>query len=109
MHFYVSVRRFAMLCVWDSMFLSGDFGKALGDFLWITDLANGQVVSVAADHLHLNTIHQTLQLVPDIPGSSHGAELDEVLIAPLCGVTALRPLREKKPSRQPWEQHLGST
>lgn len=66
------------------------------DFLWTTDLTNGQVVSIAADHLHLNTIHQTLQLVPDIPGSSHGAELDEVLIAPLCGVTTLHPLRGKK-------------
>lgn len=63
--------------------------------LCTTDLANGQVVSLGTDHLHLNTIHQPLQLVPDVPGSSHGAELDEVLIAPLCGVTALHPLREK--------------
>lgn len=60
----------------------------------VTDLADGQAVSLGADHLHLDPIHQTLQLVPDIPGSSHGAELDEVLIAPLCGVTALHPLRE---------------
>lgn len=60
----------------------------------LTDLANGQVVSLGADHLHLDAIHQTLQLVPDVPGSPHGAELDEVLVAPLCGVTALHPLRE---------------
>lgn len=80
---------------WDSVFLPGSYGKTLGDFLSITDLANGQAVSLGADHLHLDPIHQTLQLVPDVPGSSHGAELDEVLIAPLCGVTALHPLREK--------------
>lgn len=60
----------------------------------LADLANGQVVSLGADHLHLDAIHQTLQLVPDVPGSPHGAELDEVLVAPLCGVTALHPLRE---------------
>lgn len=60
----------------------------------LTDLADGQVVSLGADHLHLDTIHQPLQLVPDVPGSPHGAELDEVLVAPLCGVTALHPLRE---------------
>lgn len=75
--------------------MSENCGKTLGVFYSITDLANGQAVPLGADHLHLNTIHQTLQLVPDIPGSSHGAELDEVLIAPLCGVTALQPLREK--------------
>lgn len=63
--------------------------------LCTTDLANGQVVSVGTDHLHLDTVHQALQLVPDVPGSSHGAELDEVLVAPLCGVTALHPLWEK--------------
>ena len=68
--------------------------------LSLTDLANGHAVSLRADHLHLNTIHQTFQLVPDVPGSSHGAELDEVLIAPLRGVPALHPLRDKDTTQQ---------
>lgn len=46
-------------------------------------LANGHVVNLGTDHLHLDSVHETLQLVPDIPGSPHGAELNEVLIAPL--------------------------
>lgn len=46
-------------------------------------LANGHVVTLGAGHLHLDSVHETLQLVPDIPGSPHGAELNEVLIAPL--------------------------
>lgn len=60
-----------------------------------TNLANGHIVPLGADHLHFNAIHQSLQLVPDVPGSSHGAKLDEVLIAPLCGEAALHPLKEK--------------
>lgn len=60
-----------------------------------TDLANRNTVFLRADHLHFNAIHQTLELVPDITGSSHGAKLDEILIAPLSGVAALNPLREK--------------
>lgn len=64
-------------------------------FIFTTDLTNGQAVPMGTDHLHFNTIHQTLKLVPHIPRSSHGAELDEVLIAPLCGVTALHPLMEE--------------
>ena len=73
---------------------SGNCGETLQCSLSITDLTNGQAVPLRADHLHLDAIHQPLQLVPDVPGSSHGAELDEVLVAPLCGVTALQPLRE---------------
>lgn len=60
-----------------------------------TDLTDGDVVPVAADHLHLDALHQTLQLIPDVPGSPHGAELDEVLVAPLRGEAALHPLRRK--------------
>lgn len=76
------------------MFSSGNCAKTLGEFLSITNLANWQAVSMGTYNLYLNTIHQTLQLLPDVSGSSHGAELDEILIAPLCGVTALQPLRE---------------
>lgn len=57
-----------------------------------THLADGQVFPRRTDHLHLNAIHQTLQLVPHVPGSSHGAELDEVLVTPLSRVAALHPL-----------------
>lgn len=64
--------------------------------LWtFTDLADGDVVPLTAEHLHLDAVHQALQLVPDIPGPSHGAELDEVLVAPLRGEAALHPLTEK--------------
>lgn len=59
----------------------------------ITDLADGQDFPRRTDHLHLNAIHQTLQLVPHVPGSSHGPELDEVLVAPLSRVVALHPLQ----------------
>lgn len=65
-----------------------------------TDLTDGDVVPAAADHLHLDALHQTLQLVPDVPGSPHGAELDEVLIAPLGGVAALHPLGTKQSGTQ---------
>lgn len=49
----------------------------------LTYLANGHIVFLGTDHLHLDTVHEALQLVPDIPCPPHGAELDEVLIAPL--------------------------
>ena len=60
-----------------------------------TDLADGCVVALGADHLHFDTVHQTLQLLPYIPRPLHGAELDEVLITPLGGVAALHPLQGK--------------
>lgn len=59
----------------------------------VTDLADWQVFPRRTDHLHLNAIHQTFQLVAHVPGSSHGPELDEVLVAPLSRVAALHPLR----------------
>lgn len=59
-----------------------------------SNLANGHIVVLGTDHLHLNALHQSLKLVPNVAGSSHGAELDEILIAPLRGMAALHPLRE---------------
>lgn len=67
--------------------------KAGAELSVITDLADWQVFPRRTDHLHLNAIHQTLQLVAHVPGSSHGAELDKILVAPLSRVAALHPLR----------------
>lgn len=87
------IRRTICVCVCACFSLQSIFVSQSGPSC-ITHLPDGQVFSRRADHLHLNTIHQTLQLVPDVPGSSHGAELDEVLVAPLSRVAALHPLWE---------------
>lgn len=72
-----------------------------------TNLSNRHIFSLTADYLHLNALHQPLQLVPDIPGSPHGAELDEVLVAPLSGVSTLDPLRNTDGSYSwTWPPHL---
>lgn len=63
------------VCVLKNALLSTAYGA---------HLANGHGFTLRADHLHLYALHEALQLVTYVPRSSHGAELDEVLVAPLC-------------------------
>lgn len=58
-------------------------------------LADRDVVPFAGGDVYLNALHQPLQLFSHIPCSSHGAELDEILIAPLHRVATLHPLKKK--------------
>ena len=61
-----------------------DYGNA--------DLSNTDVVPLAGTETNFHTFQEPLQLLPHIPGSAHGSELNKVLIAPLGRVTTLSPL-----------------
>lgn len=58
-------------------------------------LADRNVVPFAGSNIHLNAFHQPFQLFSHISSPPHRTKLDEILIAPLHGVTAFHPLREK--------------
>lgn len=60
----------------------------------------GIVAALARAQFNLDAIKKTFQLLTNIPGSLHRPMLDEVLVAPLRGKSALRPLIEDRQKSQ---------
>ena len=61
-----------------------------------SDLPDSDAVHAAVSDLHLNPLHEALELVPHVPRTAHRTVLDEVLKAPLGRETCFYPLFNKR-------------